>query len=173
MDHTHARDSLDTISAAQRKAGELRNYRDAGSVVSAWGIVWFFGFNAQQFFAEAAPLVWVAGWVGAIGWTVTRPSRPFDMKANATSAVALVFVLLLLLAIQADMRTASMVFGLVVAASYAVLGIWTGMRFLFLGVIVLAAACASWWLMPQWLYLVLAVGGGVPLLIGGFWLRRP
>lgn len=173
MDHDLARDGLRTIANARRKTAELRAYRDTGSVVTAWGVVWIVGYAAQQFLPGAAPLVWLAGWAGAIGWTATRPRSRGDMRALATWLVALAFVFTLLLVVRADVRTAAMVFGLVVAASYFALGIWAGARFAVLGAVVLLSACVGWWLTPQWLYLALALGGGLALVLGGLWLRRP
>ncbi len=173
MDQQAARESLNDISVTRRRVEELRNYRDTGSIVSAWGLVWLTGFGAQQFVPSTAPMVWLVGWVAALGWTFTRPRKAHDAKAFVTWLVTLAFILLLLVVIKADQRIAAMVTGLVLSAAYAVMGLWAGKRFLALAVIVLISACTGWWLLPQWLFLLLAVGGGFALLIGGFWLRRP
>jgi hypothetical protein len=173
MDKQQARDSLDVIFTARRRAGELRNYRDSGSIILVWGIAWLLGFGAQQFFVNAAPVIWIMAWVGALGWTITRPRNSNDGRTMATWLVALAFIFLLLAVTNADERLAGMIFGLVLAASYAALGIWAGKRFLALAAVVLVTACVSWWLYPQWLFGFLALGGGGGLIVGGAWLRRP
>lgn len=173
MDQSQARDSLEAISIAQRKTLKLRNYRDGGSVVAAWGIVWFLGYSAQQFLPQASAYVWLAGWVGALGWTLSRPKTAYDIRALATWGIAVSFVFLLLIALRADERIAALTFGLVLAASYAALGVWSGKRFLILGLIVLASTCFGWWLAPDWLFAALAVGGGAGMVVGGMWLHRP
>jgi hypothetical protein len=66
-----------------------------------------------------------------------------------------------------------MIFSLSLSAAYAILGIWSGKRFFLLGAVVLMSASVGWWVVPQWLFLALALGGGVALFVGGIWLRRP
>lgn len=173
MDHGQARDSLRTIATAQRQAFELRHYRGAGSIVVAWGLVWLIGFGTLQFAPALAHWAWPLGWILALAWTATRPRREGDGRTLASWLVALGFVTLLLLVIEADMRTAAMVFGLVLAASYLAIGIWAGRRFGILGALVLAAGATGWWLMPDWLFASLALGGGGALVLGGLWLQRP
>ncbi len=173
MDDQKARESLDWIKVARRQTSELRNYRESGSIVTAWGFVWLTGFGGQQFIPAIAHWLWLIGWALALIWTATRPRRAYDNHALATWIVAVGFVLLLLLVIRADTRTAAMVFGMVLAASYAVIGIWAGRRFAFLAAIVLIISCLGWWLFPQWLFGLLAIGGGGALIVGGIWLRRP
>lgn len=173
MDNRQAQDSLHSIAAAQRQAFELRNYREVGSLVVAWGLVWLAGFATLQFLPALAAWVWPLGWAMALGWTATRPRRQGDGRTLVTWLVALGFVALLLLVVRADMPTAAMVFGLVLAASYLAMGIWAGRRFAMLGALVLVAAGFGWWLAPQWLYAALALGGGGALILGGLWLQRP
>ena len=173
MDHHQARDSLRTIDTVRRQTFELRQYRHVGSIVVAWGLVWLAGFGALQFIPAVAGWVWPLGWVMALGWTATRPRREGDSRTLASWLVALGLIALLLLVVRADMPTAAMVFGLVLVASYLVMGIWAGRRFALLGALVLAAAAYGWWLVPEWFYAALAMGGGAALILGGLWLQRP
>lgn len=173
MNHQQAQESLASITSARRRAFELRNYRQGGSTVTAWGFVWLSGYGAQQFIPHIAPWIWLMGWVAALIWTLTRPRTEYDVQALATWGVVLAFIGLLLLVIGADARIAAMVFGLVLAASYAVLGIWAGKRFAPLGALALLTSCIGWWLVPQWFFMAMALGGGGALIVGGLWLRRP
>lgn len=173
MDFTQARQDLASIENARQMTGELRNYRHAGSTITAWGFVWLVGYGAQQFVPGFAGGIWLIGWVAALAWTATRPRTKYDAKASATWCVALAFILMLLWVIEADSRTAAVVFGLVLSAGYVMLGIWAGKRFALLGVIALFASCIGWWLVPQWLFSALALGGGFTLILGGFWVGRP
>lgn len=173
MDHREAQESLASVTSARLKSFELQGYRQAGSVVAAWGLARLAGFGASQFAPQTAPWIWLIGWASALAWTITRPRAANDLRALATWAVAIVFVTLLLVVIRADLRTAGIVSGLALAASYTTLGIWIGRRFAVLGVLVFLSACIGWWLAPQWLFLALALGGGGALILGGIWLRRP
>ena len=173
MDIQEAQSSIQEISSAKRKAAELINYRDSGSVISVWGVIWLTGFTVQQFYPSLASLVWAIGWVGAIGWTMTRPKRPGDGKAMITWFIVVAYITLLLIIISADARTISVIFAVVLSASYAVMGVWLGKRFFLLAGIVAMTICLGWWWVSDWLYAVLAFGGGGALIAGGLWLKQP
>jgi hypothetical protein len=173
MDKEHALEILNDVAIARQKTSELRNYRGMGSIISAWGVVWLLGFGAQSNFPAAAPYVWIVGWLGALVWTFTRPPKPEDLRALTTWVVAVLCICLILVVTKANQTTAAMIFGLALSAAYAILGVWSGKRFLVLAALVLSSACVGWWLVPQWLYLALALGGGVALILGGVWIRRP
>lgn len=172
MDNEQAIESLSDVARVRQKTSELRNYRGMGSIISAWGVVWLLGFGAQATFPAAAPFVWIVGWLGALVWTFTRPPKREDFRPLATWVVAVLCVCLVLVVTKATHTTAALIFGLALSATYAILGIWSGKRFLLLAAVVLSSVCIGWWL-PHWLYLALALGGGVALIVGGVWVRRP
>jgi hypothetical protein len=173
MDKKHAFEGLSDVEMARQKTAELRFYRGMGSIVCAWGVVWLFGFGAQSIYPSLAPMVWAAGWLGALAWTFTRPPKSHDIRALATWGVAVICLILILVVTRADQTTAAKIFGLALSAAYAVLGIWFGTRFLALAAVVLVSAGLGWWFVPQWLFFTLALGGGAALILGGLWLRRP
>ena len=173
MDKQSALESLNDVAMARLKTAELRNYRGMGSIVSVWGLVWFLGFGAQAILPTASPWVWGVGWLGALAWTFTKPAKLHDFRALATWSVVTACLILILVVTRADQNTAAMIFALALAASYAILGIWLGNRFLALAAIVLGSASCGWWLLPHLLNLILALGGGGALILGGIWLRRP
>lgn len=173
MDFHSAADSLSEISSAQRTAGQLRAYEHLGPIVSLWGAIWLAGFGAQQLAPSFAPYVWLAGWVGGIGWSATRSGKAGDRRALLSWCVAVAFLALLLFAIQATPMVIALVSGLALAAAYALLAVWIGNRFAVLSALVLLPTCAGWWLVPDWFFGLLALGGGAGLLIGGRWLARP
>lgn len=173
MDLHSAADSLSEISSARRKAGQLRAYEHLGPIISLWGAIWFAGFGAQQLAPSFAPYVWLVGWVGGIGWSATRPERLGDRRAMLSWCITVAFLALLLLAIQATPAVIALVSGLALAAAYALFAVWIGNRFAVLSALVLLPTCAGWWLLHEWLFGLLALGGGAGLLIGGRWLARP
>lgn len=173
MDHRQAADAIKNIETAQRRTATLRHYRDYSSVVVAWGIAWLIGFTAQQCVQGSAWLAWIAVWLGALVWTLTRPARQSDYKAFATWAISNACIILLLILIEADFRTVAAIFAVALAGAYGVMGIWVGRRFLALGVLVFASLLIGWWVFPGALFISLALGGGAGLVIGGLWLRQP
>jgi hypothetical protein len=173
MDKQRALESLNDVAMARQKTSELRNYRGMGSIVSAWGVVWLLGFGAEGILPSASAWVWGVGWLGALAWTFTRPTKPHDFRALATWCVVTICLILISVVTRADQNTAAMIFASALAASYAILGIWLGNRFLALAAIVLGTASCGWWLLPHFLSLIFALGGGGALILGGIWLRRP
>lgn len=172
MERSAAANAMQQVRSARRSASALRAYRQTATPVIAWGIAWFVGFAATQSVPQWSGWVWLACWAGALAWTLSRPLAESSTPATLTWLAALAFVTLLLVMIGADTRTAGLVFALAVGAAYTFLGIWVGRRFLLLAALVTASACAGWWLIPQWLFLALSLGGGLALVLGGLWLRR-
>lgn len=168
-----ASDGLTEIADAARAAKQLRAYENLGPIVSMWGAVWLAGFGTQQAAPAFAPLAWLVGWIVGVGWSATRPRRPGEARAFASWCVVIAFVALFLWAIQATLPVAALTSGLALATAYALFGIWIGRRFFVLSALVLMPTCVGWWLTPEWMFGLLALGGGAGLLIGGRWLARP
>lgn len=173
MDQRQAADAIKNIETTQQRTQTLRHYRDYGSVIMAWGVAWLVGFMTQQFAPDAAWLAWGAAWIGALGWTLTRPAGKSDQKALATWIICNACISLLLVLIEADFRTIAAVFAIGLTAAYAVMGVWAGRRFLALAALVLVSLLIGWWVVPDALFFALALGGGAGLVLGGLWLRQP
>ena len=60
---------------------------------------------------------------------------------------------------------------LVVAASYALAGIWCGSRFIVAGAAIAGLTLAGFFLLPAHFNLWMAAVGGGALLLAGLWLR--
>lgn len=172
IDIDEATDALNTVAASRRRATELRNYASAGNALIGWGVAWLAGNLASQFTPHLANWVWFAGIAGAtlIGM-IGSPGRG-DARILGTVAAALGFFLIATAVLHPDARQATALISLLVAASYVVLGLWTGHRFVWLGLLLVAAVLAGWFAIPAWLYLCLAIGGGGTLIAGGWWLRQ-
>jgi hypothetical protein len=61
---------------------------------------------------------------------------------------------------------------LVVAASYAVMGCWVGLRLTVAGGALAALTLCGFFFVPAYFSLWMAVVGGGALVLGGLWLRR-
>jgi hypothetical protein len=173
MKETEAKDALDAIQHARQQTSELMGYQVSGSVVAAWGVAWIIGFSAMQFAPQSAAWVWSLCWIAALGWTATRPRAPNDTRVLATWAVAVCNVGLITAMFEADVREVSVTIAIAVASGYTIAGLWAGWRFAFLGGLVMVSATVGWWLLPEFLFLSLGLGGGTALLLGGLWLKRP
>lgn len=172
IDRLDAKTALDAVARSQQQAGELKNYASAGSILMAWGIAWLAGNLASQIDPSWARIVWPLANAGAVLWSILRPGGRFDRRAFATAIAIAGYVLLTLTLVRPDPRLANVLVSLMVAASYVVLGIWTGYRFALLGLILVAIILTGWFLVPSWLFACMAFGGGGTLLVGGWWLHR-
>lgn len=71
-----------------------------------------------------------------------------------------------------DATDANAAISLIVAAAYCLFGVWTGSRFLLVGLVLAAAVVGGWvWMKEQFELWIGLVGGGA-LILTGFWLGR-
>ena len=127
----------------------------------------------SQFAPAFAGRTWTIVIVAAILWSIGRRSRKrLDWRIFATAAIAAALVVITLAMSGAGPRAANAIISSFVAACYAVAGIWTGRRFVALAILLMAAIALGWFVLPQWLFLCIGIGGGGTLLAGGLWLRR-
>lgn len=167
-----AQQALRMVAQSRRRADEFRNYAEAGPPLIAWGLVWIAGNLTAQFAPASANLVWPVAIAGAVLFTVVKSRRRGDGRIIASIATMFGFAVLSLAMIGGDARIQNALVVLIVAASYIVIGIWWGMRLVWLGLAVAVAATLGWFVFPEWLYLWLGLGGGGALLVSGLWLRR-
>jgi hypothetical protein len=146
-------------------------------VLAVWGVEWIAGNLASQFAPGLASAVWTAGTLIGVAlsfWLSWRPGRAGKGGRAAATALAIFVFFLCLFSILrlTDMRELDAVISLAVGSAYVVLGVWTGARYAGLGVAVVAAVMAGWFLFPAVFFVWMAVVGGGALLLGGLWLSR-
>ena len=167
-----ARAALDMVTQSRRRASEFRHYAEAGPPLMAWGATWLAGNLAAQFAPAEANLVWLVGIAGAVLFTLISSRKRADGRIMATVATAYGFAVLLMAMINGGTRIQIALAALLVAAIYIVVGIWTGKRLIWVGIVMAITVVVGWFVVPAWFYLCLAFGGGGALLISGWWLRR-
>ena len=138
----------------------------------AWGLTWIAANLTSQFAPLMANWVWLGGIAASILFTIVRSPRRGDGRIIATVSTAAGFAVLLMMMIQGDARIQNAMVALLVAAIYVGIGIWTGIRLVWIGLAVAVAVILGWFVFPAWLYLWLGIGGGGALLLSGLWLRK-
>ena len=63
-------------------------------------------------------------------------------------------------------------FGLLVASGYAIVGCWSGLRWLLAGVVMGALTLSGYFLLPAYFNLWMGCVGGGVLALTGVWMRR-
>ena len=166
--------ALREIEETRQRSLELVVYRQGAPVLVLWGVIWIVGFASNAMWPTYAAIVWtVLTVLGAVAsWLISRGGNPGqNLRYVASWAV---FLLLFygagpILAPQTTSQRAALA-ALLVAAAYALAGIWWLQRYLWLGLALFAVTLFGFFFAP-WFELWMAVMGGGGLILGGLWLR--
>ena len=166
--------ALREIEETRQRSLELVVYRQGAPVLVLWGVIWIVGFASNAMWPTYAAIVWtVLTVLGAVAsWLISRGGNPGqNLRYVASWAV---FPLLFygagpILAPQTTSQRAALA-ALLVAAAYALAGIWWLQRYLWLGLALFAVTLFGFFFAP-WFDLWMAVMGGGGLILGGLWLR--
>jgi hypothetical protein len=171
--------ALQDVAAAQARSVTLRGYQSCAPHLIIWGVVWAVAYTVSDLAPAWANIAWTCilplGIAGDIA--AARADRGGDdgtgAIAGALFAIIAIFVVSTF-AIMAprDPRQIGAFIPLVVAAAYAVFGLFDGPRLLILGGALAALTLAGFFFLPAHFLLWMAVFGGGGLILGGFWLRR-
>ena len=152
-----ARAALDMVAQSRQRAAEFREYAIAGPILIAWGLTWIVANLTGQFAPLNAPWVWMAGIAASVLFTLKSAPRRRDGRITASVATAGAFAAVLLTMVHGDTRTQNATVALLVAAIYVVTGIWTGLRWVWIGLAIALTVILGWFVFPDWLYLWLGL----------------
>lgn len=174
-----AASALGAVERTRRRAFELRGYAHSGDIVLGWGLVWLVCNLATWFGGPVAGLAWPVGVTIGTLWSIVRGSRGTPRGAGggwrvyaSIGAIVGAVALLMQIAEVRNYAQGNAMISLIVAASYVGMGVWTGPRFAWTGLVLAAMVCTGWFLDRAHLDLWLGVGGGGALILTGLWLRR-
>ena len=171
--------ALAAVQRARRRSFELSGYAHAGNIVLAWGLVWLVCNLAVHFAPRGGANAWAIGIPLATLYSIfhgraNRGKGPIlDWRVAATVGVGFVFMALIaVIAGLDDPRQTNALISLFIAANYAVMGIWTGLRFTWAGIAIAAIVTLGWFFDRGNFYLWMGLAGGGALIATGLWLRR-
>lgn len=187
-----AAESLKEIERTQRRSAEAHEYAHASPQFILWGLIWMVGYTGSDLlpnygFVGAINWLWFALVViGAFGSTILSRRRYRDLtpeaiiKARAIGfriGMTMLVFYAFLFAVFAVLRprnpaVSGAFIPLLVAAIYAILGIWSGLRFLYIGIALAALTLGGWFYLSQYFLLWMAAVGGGSLILVGLWLRK-
>jgi hypothetical protein len=182
IDAHSAQIALADVNRAKARAGAFGSYARAWPSLLVWGLVWMAANIVQQFAPAFAALVWFAGIgvgiassiaVGLQGGKEDPAARNARMRRFVASALIVAAAIAGVFNIMAihDVATVDAVLSLVVAAAYAIAGIWSGSRFLWLGVALCAAILGGWIGLRDYFALWSGAVGGGAIVLTALWLR--
>jgi hypothetical protein len=187
-----AAESLKEIERTQRRSAEAHEYAHASPQFILWGLIWMAGYTGSYLlpnygFVGAINWLWFGLIViGIVGSSVLGRSRYRNLtpeavvKARAiglrwgmTMLVFYAFLFAVFAVIRPRNPAVSGAFiPLLIAAIYSVMGIWRGLRFLYIGIALAVLTLGGWFWLPQHFLLWMAAVGGGSLILVGLWLRK-
>jgi hypothetical protein len=190
-----AADRLRDIASVEFRSQRAQGYRAASPHLILWGILWAVGYGLTEPWPQRAEAIWTAivaiGLVAGFALSLSRARRhdaaaagivdPTRRRAVARlrwrfSGIALT-ALAFITATVAVMgpvsgRQIGAFIPLVMAAGYAVLGLWRGPRFIIAGIVVAGLTLTGFFLLPEHFPMWMAAIGGGALILAGLWLRE-
>ena len=183
-----AAESLRNIEQAQSRSFEAYGYKAAAPFFFIWGLVWMVGYTAGDFWPYyAGTRIWPALLLLAFiasaifGRRAGRGSDPASRARNARIGwrivaswiVVSVFITVVMNVLRPATPEQDAAFvPLLVAAAYAILGIWMGVRFVIAGAAIAALTLGGFYFLHPHFQLWMAGVGGTTLIVTGLWLRR-
>jgi hypothetical protein len=170
--------ALADVAAAQTRSETLRGYQSAAPHLIIWGIAWAAGYTATDLAPRWSGLAWLCVCVLAViaDIVVARADRADTGQGAAMGWLFLIFFAFVgaTIAIMQphEPQQVGALIPLVVAASYAVIGVMGMPRLLVLAGLMAALTLAGFFALPAHFLLWMAVIGGGSLVLGGLWLRR-
>ena len=186
---------LRDIAAVKNRSQRFFAYREASPHLMLWGVLWAVGYGATAVMPRHGTAIWIAilaigiaaGFLIGLRAAVQRDARA-DAPADPTRRRAVAWLrwrfggiwligFAFIAAAVAVMwpcspRQVGAFIPLVVAAAYAILGLWCGVRFVLVGAVLAMLTLGGFFLLPTQFALWMAAVGGGALVLGGSWLRQ-
>jgi len=186
---------LRDIAAVENRSQRFFAYREASPHLMLWGVLWAVGYGATAVMPRHGTAIWIAilaigiaaGFLIGLRAAVQRDARA-DAPADPTRRRAVAWLrwrfggiwligFAFIAAAVAVMwpcspRQVGAFIPLVVAAAYAILGLWCGVRFVLVGAVLAVLTLGGFFLLPTQFALWMAAAGGGALVLGGSWLRQ-
>ncbi|GAK32193.1 hypothetical protein JCM17846_03220 [Iodidimonas nitroreducens] len=182
ISRAEADQTLKDIAGTMERTHLGLGYRATAPHLLLWGIIWFVGYSLNALISGPQwhwlPLLIIG--IPASGWLGARSLRGLHTSAQKgvlnyalSSLVGFVFFFILFALLPPlDPRQMGSLFPLIVAAIYAITGIWSGKsRLAFVGVAVALLVILAAFILPAHFNLIMAVAGGGALVLGGLWMR--
>lgn len=182
-----AADSLKEIERTERRSAQAHIYANASPGFILWGLIWMIGYAGSDVLGthdDWHKINWLWCGLTLIGVTASmvigrrqhrgQPRNPtLGIRWGATFCTLWLFVVATFIVLRPVDRAAAGAFiPLIVAAAYAIFGIWSGLRFLYAGIAVAALTLGGYLWLPEHFLLWMAVVGGGSLILVGLWLRQ-
>jgi hypothetical protein len=181
-----AAETLRDIAAVETRSHRLYGYRQGSPHLILWGVLWAIGYGLTEPWPQQGREIWstlvaiglVGGFVIVLrsharvaNRTGAKPRIYWRFPAIALTGLAFIFAGIAVMGPVSGRQIGAFI-PLVVAAGYAVMGFWLGLRFTIAGAVLATLTLAGFFLLPTHFSPWMAMVGGGTLILSGFWLRR-
>lgn len=181
MDSRQAAAALGEIEAVARQVRQSRFYRVCSTMLVLWGAAVAAGYVVTFAAPAQARVAWVSVYAAGIAGTVVtavrenrRAAAPgFDLRGLAAFVLLVAFGLLWTVGlVQMPPRLLDVFWPTYFMLVYAIAGLWLGIMFSLIGVVIATLSLAGYFWSGPWFELWMAAVNGGGLVLGGLWMRR-
>lgn len=176
-----AASALRDIEATGRRSGQAFGYRLSAPHLIIWGLVWVIGYGGTDLVPHLANALWptvvILGTIASLvtGTLLGRASKAGSSKDSWRYGLLVVVFWVFLIATYNLMHPGPREQGafvpLAIAAIYAGVGLWLGVRYVALGAAIAALTMFGFFEIQQHFNLWMAAVGGGGLIVAGLWMR--
>lgn len=179
-----AKESLTSVRTVMQRTRRAMNVGGSAYYLLIWGMVWLLGFLAIYFLLPVYSMlvgwVWLfldVGGIVASAWVSIRSARrirdPFGKRfAFFWLALILFSLLWLWIARPTNMAQTSLLIITFAMFGYTVMGIWLEKLFVAVAIMVIGLALISYFLIPTFFALWMAILGGGTLIGSSIYILR-
>lgn len=186
-----AAQALSDIHSANQRTKGMLTYRHLAPHLILWGFIWLVANTVTELLPENAAAVWNGlSWAGAVTsmWIGYRSNyhhvqchSAADAHAHKVRGLRILGTFLVMLAFfisaftilpQSDSKQINAFISLFWGTCYAIVGIWTGIRMLAVGVLITLSILIAYFVIPAHYFLWMGLVTGTLLILGGAWLRK-
>ena len=180
IDAKDAASALSDIASVARRVRQSTIYRLASLMLILWGGVSCVGYLLTYLSPPTAYSTWVAVYIVGIAGSIViatvqrRQSgiRMLDLRMSTAAALFIAFGLFTCLLGHFGPRELSTFWPIYFMLAYVLVGLWTGIAFVVIGLSIAALTLIGYFLVGGWFDLWMAVVNGGGLVLGGLWMRR-
>jgi hypothetical protein len=173
-----AAEMLKAADASRKYSTEIYRYNRLSPYFYIWGGAWTVAFCIiavnDKLFEPVMPLsIWGAILTSAIfSATRNKEDRKTGWRVAASFVVMWIFAVSFFSVLTPNPRAIAAYFPLLFAAFSAGIGLWIGVRYIAIGVLLAAATLFGYHRLGDHFYAWMAIFAGGSLLLTGYWLRR-
>ncbi len=186
--------ALRDMAAVETRSRRVYGYLEASPHLILWGVLWAVGYGLHEPWPRRGLAIWMtivaiglaanfaislrsatrrdrqAGRIADPKWPAAVARLRWGFPGIVLTAFAFIAATLAVMA-PVNGRQVGAFIPLVVAAGYAVVGLWQGLRFIIAGAVIGGLTLGGFFLVPAHFDLWMAGVGGGALILAGCWFR--